>query len=585
MRATKPRPKHSSLLEVMGWPFARSAVGVVIGLLLALPVGPIHVGDAGATYRSGADLLVPAGELHVSQTNESLDAVAVSGGTAVAVNAIPGVAYAFDEPSSGWSTESQVAKLVAPDPLSRAVAIDGSTIVVGAPDSTVGSNLQEGAVYVFEEPPGGWVGTISPAAKLIPSDGVADERFGSSLGISGSTVVVGANKPGSGSGGYAFGGGVVYVFAEPAGGWTGTFGEVAQLVPSGGGLLWQQPSVAISGQTVVADGHVGSRGVDYLFQEPSAGWSGTVPQKGQLLASAGYPIGPVQIAGGSIFATGSSTSGCTCTANLIYVFRSPEPGWAGTERESASLTFNSPPPEGLWMAASAQTATVATLSGCSRYESACGGSIWTFTEPSDGWSGEILATPAASISSSVGGGLALSGNTLFFSHGTDNSPGQGGVSMYQVSGSSQFAPPTVSPVSLNGLDRGVPRLQLKLTSSPNAPDLKSITLSVPAGLSFAPNRHELARGISINGMHRFSLGRAGNAIAITLSAATQSAIVTAARPALREAPSLLKRVDALTAYNRIMRHGNKKHLRLTLLLSTIDTQNFHVQLHVTLDVT
>ncbi|MCP4959044.1 MAG: hypothetical protein GY925_07205, partial [Actinomycetia bacterium] len=69
----------------------------------------------------------------------------------------------------------------------RAVAISGSTIVVGSSDSTNG--LGAGAVYVYTpDGIGGYDET-----KLLASDGAAIDSFGNTIAISGDTVVVGAS--------------------------------------------------------------------------------------------------------------------------------------------------------------------------------------------------------------------------------------------------------------------------------------------------------------------------------------------------------------------------------------------------------
>ena len=572
-------PNAGSFVQFMSRVDAHHGTRVGVAALLVLALGLVNLDNAGASYRSHPDPLVESGELYVSPTRDAVDVVAVSGQTAVAAGATTGEAYVFSEPASGWSTEAQVATLIAPDSLGRAVAISGDTIVVDAPGATVGSNIEEGAVYVFEKPSGGW-SDDQPQREADPLRPRSPRGFGFSLAISGSTVVMGASKPGSGSGGAEFTAGVAYVFSKPTSGWVGTLHDTAQLVPSGAGELWQLPAVSISGQTVVANGHIGGKGVDYLFREPPTGWAGIVPQRGMLVPSSGHlVVGPVQIAGDSIFATGSSTSVCPCAGNLIDVFRAPSPGWAGNERQSATLMFNSPPPAAVWLAASLQTAAVATLSECPR-NGACGGSIWTFAEPRGGWSAQILAAPAARrTSSSVGVGLALSGKTLFFAHGTDTNSQYGAVSLYTVNGTSQFAPPTVSRVSLTRLTRGSPRLHFKLSASLGAPAIKAITVKLPTGLTFAHSRKDIRRGVSLDRRRPFTIQCAPGAIVLTLKAARGSVSVNVTSRALRESRSLLARMNALITFNRMRQH-HKKHMRLTLLVATRDTQSFVVQLPV-----
>jgi len=60
------------------------------------------------------------------------------------------------------------------------VAISGSTVVVGAPnEDSMGTNA--GAAYLFDT-------SGNQLAKLTASDGGADDRFGSSVAISGSVI-------------------------------------------------------------------------------------------------------------------------------------------------------------------------------------------------------------------------------------------------------------------------------------------------------------------------------------------------------------------------------------------------------------
>ena len=85
------------------------------------------------------------------------------------------------------------AKLIASDgaagsEFGSSVAISGSTMVIGAPRATVGTGADQGAAYVFT-----WSGTAwIQAARLTASDGEEDNCFGSSVSIDGGTIAVGA---------------------------------------------------------------------------------------------------------------------------------------------------------------------------------------------------------------------------------------------------------------------------------------------------------------------------------------------------------------------------------------------------------
>src|SRR6266404_4711663 len=101
-----------------------------------------------------------------------------------------GAAYLFNASNGTWN-ESQ--KLTASDGglfdnFGASVALDGSTLVVGANGATVGGNAAQGAVYVFTESNGTW----SQTQKLTASDGAANDSFGESVALEGSTALIGA---------------------------------------------------------------------------------------------------------------------------------------------------------------------------------------------------------------------------------------------------------------------------------------------------------------------------------------------------------------------------------------------------------
>ena len=191
--------------------------------------------------------------------------VAVSGstivsGAAFATVEVGGVAhtaqgalYVYSEPGSGgWKNATQSAKLtsegVAHESMGWSVAMDGSTLVTGAPNNYNPGSAAE-AAYVFSKPESGWVSTSHPLARLTPSDPLSAEHFGGSVGISGPTIVVGSQFA-------AFEGtsqqGATYVYAEPVkGGWVSTSAQTAKVSGSSGSIQ-QAQSVSVSGSSIVA---------------------------------------------------------------------------------------------------------------------------------------------------------------------------------------------------------------------------------------------------------------------------------------------------------------------------------------------
>jgi hypothetical protein len=100
-----------------------------------------------------------------------------------------GAAYVFRNEAGTWVEEQ---KLFATDPavdrqLGASVDIDGSTLVVGAPGTGSSPSTLAGAAYVFQRAGTSWSGQ-----KLVIPDGKAADRFGDAVAIDGDTVVVGA---------------------------------------------------------------------------------------------------------------------------------------------------------------------------------------------------------------------------------------------------------------------------------------------------------------------------------------------------------------------------------------------------------
>jgi hypothetical protein len=127
--------------------------------------------------------------------------VSISGSTAVvgAPGHGNGTAYVFDLTAGGWS---QVAELSASDgsaggAFGTSVSISGTAIVVGAPDQN-----GTGTAYVYNETNGSW----TQGAELVGSGLASGDDFGSSVAVDGTTVVVGAPEHAGTGVGYVFSG-------------------------------------------------------------------------------------------------------------------------------------------------------------------------------------------------------------------------------------------------------------------------------------------------------------------------------------------------------------------------------------------
>ncbi|HNO79901.1 MAG TPA: right-handed parallel beta-helix repeat-containing protein [Phycisphaerae bacterium] len=170
-----------------------------------------------------------------------------------------------------YSVPVSHSKLLAPDgaagdQFGTSVDLEDSTAVVGANFGRIGGVSDSGAVYVFEEVNGEW----QYSAKLSIGDPATDDRFGYSVSISGSNIVVGSSRDDDDG----VESGAAYVFASSGGGWQ----QVAKLTANDAapGDLFGT-SVALEGDTVLVGAHAdddnGSRsGSVYVFRKFGAVW-------------------------------------------------------------------------------------------------------------------------------------------------------------------------------------------------------------------------------------------------------------------------------------------------------------------------
>jgi nucleoside-specific outer membrane channel protein Tsx len=289
--------------DLFGESVAVSGTTAVVGALL-------HAKGAGRAYvfiGTGAGWKQVA-ELEGSDTvtgDEFGWSVAVSGTTVVvgSDHGNTGQVYVFTKTASGWK---QVAELegsdtVTGDEFGWSVAVSGKTVVVGAESHAASA----GRAYVFTKTASGW----KQVSELEGADTVAGDTFGSSVAISGTSVVVGAYA-------HAKNAGRAYVFTKTASGWT----QAAELKGSDtvandnfGG------SVAISGTTAVVGAwlHAKHAGRAYVFTKTVSGWTQAAELKGSDTVAGDLFGSSVAISGTTAIV---SAAGHADTAGRAYIF-------------------------------------------------------------------------------------------------------------------------------------------------------------------------------------------------------------------------------------------------------------------------
>jgi hypothetical protein len=395
------------------------------------PSSPPAAGRAGISADTGADHPVTVdpwaqmAKLTASFSQSGLffgTSVAISGETVVIGQTDPGQAFVFIKPKIGWRNMAQTAILIPSGgngcTFGASVAISGDTIVVGESQNAWWCSDGPGAAYVFVKPAGGWSGTLTQTAKLTASDGAAGNALGTSIWLSGSTVVSGA--PGT----YPFTTpGSAYVFVEPVSGWVnGT--QTAKLTASDGQTGDQLGySASVSGNTVVAGapfatiGANQSQGAMYVFTKPASGWSNGT-QTAKLTASDG---GPNNYLGTSVSLDRNTVLGGAPRASsrqgygAAYVYVEPSGGWMNTN-ETAKLTAAD---DGVFTLGSsvALDDDIAIIgAGYSKGQNLGGGAAFVFVKPKSGWATDSskikLVGSDAKFSAEMGSSVAVDGHIV-----------------------------------------------------------------------------------------------------------------------------------------------------------------------------
>ncbi len=193
----------------------------------------------------------------------------------VGSNIDQGAAYVFVRSNDTWNQETKPlpANCTVEDFSGSSVAISGDTVIVGAINDDVGANANQGAALIFQRDAGGtnnW-GLVKTIAAV---DGAAEDRFGNAVAINGDTAIIGAYPDDTGTN---INQGSAYIFERNSGG-ANNWGQVKKLTASDGADQdWFGWSVSISGNTAIVGaisddvGANNSQGSAYIFERNAGG--------------------------------------------------------------------------------------------------------------------------------------------------------------------------------------------------------------------------------------------------------------------------------------------------------------------------
>ncbi len=298
-----------------------------------------YLGLANTTLANVAKMIAADGKTQDSfgtaiATNGNIMVVGASGNDDKAISA--GAAYIFEHTPIGWlfTKKLTASDAAADDHFGISVAVDGTSVVVGANGSDV-SGSDSGAVYIFERNEGG-ANNWGETQKLSANDGGIDEFFGYSVDISGDTIAVGA--PLDDDKGLLSGSS--YIFERKAGNWqqtqklTASDGAIADSFGIALALNQDKMVVGAWGDDDKGEG----AGAAYIFERNGESWQ----QVEKLLASNGKADDSfgysVDISKGIVVVGSWGNDFSGTDSGLVYVFEQIQGNWKQTGKLIANDT-------------------------------------------------------------------------------------------------------------------------------------------------------------------------------------------------------------------------------------------------------
>ena len=379
--------------------------------------------------------------------------VAISGETVVvgaftdagAAGADQGSAYVFVRSGGVWSQQQKLeaSDAAAGDLFGSSVAISGETVVVGAMRDAGAAGSGQGSAYVFVRSGGVW----SQQQKLEASDAAAFDLFGSSVAISGETVVISSPLDAGAAGFFQ---GSAYVFVRSGGVWSQQQKLEASDAAAGDQFGF---SVAISGETVVvgafADtGAAGAvQGSAYVFVRSGGVWS----QQQKLEASDAaandwfgfsVAISEETVVVGARFDDGAAG----LNQGSAYVFVRSGGVWSQQQKLEASDAE-----DGDWFGFSVAISGETVVVGASNDDGAAGvlqGSAYVFVRSGAVWSQQqkLEASDAGTVDW-FGNSVAISGETVVIGAFLHDDPAR---LSFEQGAAYVFAPPANQPPNCSG---------------------------------------------------------------------------------------------------------------------------------------
>ncbi len=335
-----------------------------------------------------------------------------------------GSVYVFERPADGWVAMTQTAKLTSSDGalgdfFGYSVSMHDGQIVAGAPGHDLPAE-DAGSAYLFSMPTDGWT-NAAETAKLTASDAAADDLFGISVSIAGTTVVAGAYADDDNG----VNSGAAYTFVRPGSAWE-SMTQSAKVSASDGtegdnfGV-----SVSVSGNEVL----VGARyfgpsevrsGAAYFVERPGSSWSNisaeAVGFSEPYLSNSNDQFGSSVAIDGDYAVVGAPyTSDSLAAWGRVYVLEKAESGWEKIARLAPSDTLGF-----LFFGKSVSiSGDVIVVGAPGSFDQSIEGRVYLFEKPESGWKDTtetaILIPTINSSEKAFGSSVAIKDSTVVVS--------------------------------------------------------------------------------------------------------------------------------------------------------------------------
>ncbi len=315
-----------------------------------------------------------------------------------------GAAHLFGRSGSVWTRRATLhpSDGAVGDYFGVSVSVSGDRTVVGAYFDD-DNGLNSGSAYVIDNPPPVWM----EDAKLLASDGAADDRFGRSVSVSGDVAVVGAEYDDSAGNGA----GSAYVFTRSGANWTQQVELMASDASDGDSLGC---AASVDGDTVIAgaflDDDFGvSSGSAYVFVRAGATWS----EQAKLLPSDGEPHGffgdAVSLSGDTVVVGARNTTDHGIGSGSAYVFVRNGMAWL---EQAKLLPSDGEAYDGFGTSVAIEGDTVIVGSLFDNDLGSASGSAYVFVRAGAVWTEEAKLLASDGVSTDYfGRSVALSGET------------------------------------------------------------------------------------------------------------------------------------------------------------------------------